>query len=58
MENQMIERFEGKGNGYKRQTLKLFGVAWPPRRGWKRSLIGSLIPLSKWKQLTAQKELF
>lgn len=55
---EMIERFQTSGNGYTRSTLKLFGVSWPPRKGWKRALIGSQIPLDNWKALTAQKELF
>jgi hypothetical protein len=29
---------EGKGNGFTRKTLELWGVGWPAPRGWRRDL--------------------
>jgi len=55
---EMIERFEGKANSYKRKITDLFEVEYPTTRGWKQRLIGSRISLANWKKLTAQKELF
>ena len=29
---------DGKGHGFTRKTLELWGIGWPPPRGWRRDL--------------------
>ena len=35
----------GAGYSWKRNTLKAFGVQWPPVKGWKDRIIGKEIDL-------------
>lgn len=36
---EILERLKTKKGGYKRETLKLLGIPWPPPKGWKKDLI-------------------
>jgi hypothetical protein len=33
-----------KNNGFNRAQIELFGINWPPKKGWLTSLIGKEIP--------------
>ena len=35
----IIESYRSEKGGYTRATLGLFGVDWPPPKGWKKELI-------------------
>jgi hypothetical protein len=41
--NDFIEAGMTPGGGWNRAQLAVIGVAWPPRRGWKRQSIGKEI---------------
>lgn len=32
--------------GSKRAQLELFGITWPPQRGWKRQIVGKVWPMA------------
>ena len=34
-----IESHQTPNGGYTKATLEKFGVAWPPRKGWKQEII-------------------
>lgn len=36
--------------GYSRKQLALIGVQWPPKSGWKRSVLGKDFPSEVLKQ--------
>jgi len=36
---QYIESKQTPNGGYTKATLAQFGVAWPPKKGWKEELI-------------------
>lgn len=55
---EMIELFETKRGGYKREVIEAFGVSYPPERGWKQRLIGSRFPKSQWDRMNRQGRLF
>lgn len=38
-----ITRHPTKNGGYKASQLRLIGVSWPPKHGWKRRASGRLI---------------
>ena len=38
--NEIIEAGKSLNGGWSRAQFLCLGVAWPPRRGWKRVLIG------------------
>lgn len=35
----IIDAFKTDAGGWKRESLALLGVAWPPRKGWRKRLI-------------------
>jgi hypothetical protein len=34
----------GRGSGWTRKQLDVVGVAWPPRKGWRSKLAGTVLP--------------
>ena len=38
-----IDATKSARGGWTRETLELWGVPWPPRRGWRRGLIDDLL---------------
>lgn len=34
---------------FNRAQLEVLGVAWPPKRGWLKNLIGTTLPDEKWE---------
>jgi ribonuclease HI len=48
---EMIEAARTNNGGWKRETLRLFGVGWPPRAGWKQQALGCLIPAADAERL-------
>lgn len=40
-----ISRHPTKNGGYKASQLRLIGVSWPPKHGWKRRASGRLISM-------------
>lgn len=38
--DEMIEAGKSDAGGWNREQLALIGVAWPPPKGWKRSVLG------------------
>ena len=46
-----ITRHPTKNGGYKAAQLRIIGVKWPPKHGWKKRAAGSLITMQ-------QKEMF
>jgi len=41
--DKLIDCGRSKAGGWSRPQLACLGVAWPPRRGWKRALVGTNI---------------
>lgn len=41
---QEIDAARTEAGGWTRKTLAGWGVSWPPRRGWKRKLLGLKVP--------------
>lgn len=39
----MVEALKTEKGGYSRAALARLGVSWPPPKGWKKRLIGSLV---------------
>ena len=37
-----VERLISERGGYSRETLKSFGVPWPPKKGWKKALVAQM----------------
>lgn len=42
--DELIESLKTNNGGFTKKTLKTLGVSWPPRRGWKRAIIGKEVP--------------
>lgn len=38
--DEWLKRCRTASGGYTAEQLRMLGVAWPPRRGWKRQVIG------------------
>lgn len=40
-----------KKHGFNRRQLELFGISWPPRKGWLSGLIGRTISAEKYSEI-------
>lgn len=43
----LIDAGQSSAGGWSREQLAILGVAWPPRRGWRRRCHGKEIPNSE-----------
>ena len=43
LNRELIQSAATRNGGFTRSQLEVFGVAWPPPRGWKRGLVGRLV---------------
>lgn len=50
-----IERLQTGNGGYDKKTLALFGIKWPPKKGWKKKVVGKEIEESKYIDLLKSK---
>jgi ribonuclease HI len=46
-----LGRLETHRGGYTRQTLDALGIPWPPPRGWRRRLVGTVIDRPTFERL-------
>ena len=51
--HELIESFATAKIGWTKSQLAMLGVAWPPARGWKAALVGTMIPLATLEELQA-----
>lgn len=45
-----IEKLQTGNGGYDKKTLALFGIKWPPKKGWKKKVIGMEVDDDKYNQ--------
>lgn len=38
--NDWLLQWQTVNGGYNKRQLELLGIVWPPKRGWKRDLLG------------------
>lgn len=50
-----IEKLQTGNGGYDKKTLALFGLKWPPKKGWKKKVIGKEVDDQKYLNLLTQK---
>jgi len=50
-----IEKLQTGNGGYDKKTLALFGIKWPPKKGWKKKAIGKEVDKEKYMQLLISK---
>jgi hypothetical protein len=51
-----VELLLTKGCGIKKNVLLALGESWPPRRGWKKRLLGCTVPKEVFDGLVQQKQ--
>lgn len=44
---ELIESGKSERGGWTKAQLAILGVSWPPESGWKRKVIGAIIPQSE-----------
>ena len=54
--NEIIQEGKNKNNSWTRSQLEIIGVEWPPKKGWKNSIINSDIPTWRIKIFLALKD--
>ena len=42
MTEQEIESARTENGGWTKETLKSWGIAWPPKKGWKKELLKNM----------------
>jgi hypothetical protein len=42
MIEQEIESARTENGGWTKETLKSWGIAWPPKKGWKKELLNNM----------------
>ncbi len=47
---EMLHGAGTKHNGFTKAQLLAFGISWPPKKGWLKSLVGKDVPLEAWNQ--------
>ena len=40
----VLEKLKTYNGGYDRRTLEALKVGWPPKRGWRKNMIGKTVP--------------
>ena len=55
--SEIIESGSPSGMGWTRRQLEIFGVTWPPTKGWKSALIGAEVPDSLVEEFLAAKRM-
>ena len=53
---QMIEEGLSSKGGYNKKQLKILGVEWPPQKGWKSALIGTMISQKQYQNFLNAKK--
>ena len=54
---QLIEDGLSPKGGYNRKQLAILGVDWPPQKGWKNALIGTLVTQKQYQDFLNAKEI-
>ena len=49
--NEMLDESKTFRGGWTREQLRLYRVPWPPTKGWKRGLVGTLILSDTYEQI-------
>ena len=52
-----IKELETGNGGFNKKTLALFGVKWPPKKGWKKRAVGKEINEARYIDLLNAKQL-
>lgn len=50
-----IERLQTGNGGYDKKTLALFGIKWPPKKGWKRKVVGKEVDENQYLKILNSK---
>jgi len=53
---QMIEEGLSSKGGYNKKQLEILGVEWPPQKGWKSALIGTIISQKQYQNFLNAKK--
>lgn len=53
---QMIEEGISSKGGYNKKQLEILGVEWPPQKGWKSALIGTMISKKQYQNFLNAKK--
>jgi hypothetical protein len=54
--NELLEKGKSRNGGWSRKQLKLIGIKYPLKKGWKRKVIGKLFDASTIEQFLALKD--
>ena len=57
LKKEHIDLLETGNGGFNKKTLNLFGVKWPPKKGWKKLIIGREINEAKFTDLLNAKQI-
>ncbi len=52
----MIENGLSSKGGYNKKQLEILGVEWPPQKGWKSALIGTMISQKQYQDFLNAKK--
>ena len=52
---EVIKSLETGNGGFNKKTLSLFGVKWPPKKGWQKKILGKEIDPYKYNELLSLK---
>lgn len=44
--DELIDALKTRNGGWKRESLALLGVDWPPKKGWRKRILGTRIQVS------------
>lgn len=53
---QMIEEGLSSKGGYNKKQLEILGVKWPPQKGWKSALVGTMISQKQYQDFLNAKK--
>ncbi len=49
---ELIQLASTRNGGFTRAQLEVFGIPWPPPRGWKRGLVGQLVARAEFDEFS------
>jgi hypothetical protein len=52
----MIENGLSSNGGFNKKQLEILGVGWPPQKGWKNELIGTMISQKQYQDFLNAKK--
>ncbi len=57
LNRELIQLAATRNGGFTRAQLEVFGIPWPPPRGWKLRLVGQLVTRAEFEEFSMKASI-